>query len=202
MAEISLEDFKTYLPSHLSAEGKEELFKRLKDFPLDRQFYTQHPDVLAVDSPMQGDGWRGFVAIEFHTLARKIVSGIVLSNSCDVDPTNARDLPVRVLFAPLISIAKYIELLSGQAGRSQDDIQNILASVRQQKTTSIFYLPPLPGNDEELMILLDDVHSHPLADFLQTERSRLFRLNMYGFYLFAFKLSLHLMRLHEGIDRH
>jgi hypothetical protein len=202
MAELTLEDFKTYLPPYLTSQGKEDLYKRLKDFPANRQVYAEHSDVLNIESPLQGDAWKGFIAINFHTLEKKGVSGIILSNSCDISPENVRDLPVNVLFAPLLNLHHYAELLKQKAGRQQQDVDSILDSIRNQKTTSIFHLPPLPGANDEHMVLLDDIRSEPLAAFFATERSRLFRLNMYGFYLLLFKMSLHLMRVQEGIDRH
>jgi len=200
MPDSSLEEFKHYLPKYLSPETKEELYQTLRDFPNRREVYARTRAVLDIASPLQGDGWRGFVAINFETLERKTVSGIILSNSCDIDSENARSAPVRVLFAPLLSLDRYAALLS-QGGRSPAAIQDTLNAIREQKMTSIFYVPTPPGLQGEWMVLLDNVHSHPLNDFLGRERSLLFRLNNFGFYLFLFKLSLHLMRFQEGIDR-
>jgi hypothetical protein len=199
--EAILDEFKALLPPYLSAATKEELFKQLKEFPKNRNYFALAGQVLDMPDPLQGDGWAGFVAIRFETLERKTVSGIILSNSCDISPGNRRNLPVNILFAPLIQLGRYAELLEREGKRQPEDVKEILESIRRQETTSIFYLPPSPNDSAERMVLLDDVHAHPVANFLGGDPSRLFRLSNYGFYVFLYKLSLHFMRIQEGIDR-
>lgn len=53
---------------------------------------------------LQGDGWRGFQLFMFDPGDRRSVRGLVLSNSCNVDPDNPRDVPARVVFAPLVNV--------------------------------------------------------------------------------------------------
>jgi hypothetical protein len=63
------------------------------------------------------------------------------------------------------------------------------------------YLPANPEVMPESVALFSDARSHPLDDFLARERSLLFRLSDFGFYLFLFKLSIHFNRMLEGVER-
>ena len=138
--------------------------------------------------------------IDFVTGDRKEVSGMILSNSCDVNPDNQRDLPVNVLFAPLIQLNRYVESLR-QAGKTKEQVDSQIRNIKKQYMTSIFYVPQCPGSIEECIILLDDIHAQPLQDFLGRERRSLFTLNQYAFYVFLIKLSIHFSRFREGINR-
>ena len=104
------EDIKRFLPKYLSPRDSSELFAQLASFPQTRSpFYLAGAPIP--EDPLQGDGWRGLVAIDFRTADRKQVSGVVISNSCDVDPANHRDVPVNILFSPLIELSKYVDLM-------------------------------------------------------------------------------------------
>jgi hypothetical protein len=130
-----------------------------------------------------------------------LFSGVILSNSCDIDQNNPRALPTSVLFAPLISLDRYCKRLLA-AGKTDAQVQTTLASIRAQRVTSVFFLPHAPYGPPEGIILLDDIHAHPLKDFLVCDRSQLFRLNQYGFYIFLIKLSIHFSRFQqEGVKR-
>jgi len=147
-----------------------------------------------------GDGWQGFIAINFHTGQRKDVSGVILSNSCDVSTDNSRSLPVNIVFAPLVSLSQYEQLLLAN-GKSSAQVGSQFNEIRNQKVTSMFYLPRLSGVIEESIILLDDIHVHPLRDFLEVSHEPLFQLNQFAFYLFLIKLSIHFCRFQEDIQR-
>ena len=58
---------------------------------------------------LQGDGWKRLQLRNFETGEKIFINGVVLSNTCDVAPDNQRDLPVRIIFAPLIPLAVYVE---------------------------------------------------------------------------------------------
>jgi len=192
------EQIKLFLPKYLSPSEQRELFAELSRFPENPSMYL--PEGVLADDLLQGDGWRGFVAINFRNLERKVVSGIVLSNSCDIDTNNKRALPTSVLFAPLIPLARYEQLLAA-TGRTPEQVDGVLGAVRRQHVTSILYLPAAPHGPAESLVLLDDIHSHPLDDFIETSRTQLFRLNQYGFYILLIKLSIHFSRFQEGVKR-
>jgi hypothetical protein len=196
------EQIKLFLPKYLSPERGCQLFDELKALASDptysKNFYCTSPTVPDL---LQGDGWRGLLVVDFYTAERKLVSGVVLSNSCDIDIRNPRVYPNNVLFAPLIRLAQFEKLLR-TSGKDDQQIANALSAIRSQTTTYIFFLPEIPGTLEPSMILLDDVHAQPLANFRETKESRLFVLGQYAFYLFLMKLSIHLSRFQEGIARY
>lgn len=192
------EQIRVFLPKYLTPEQTRHLYSELQKFPDNRSFYLERADLR--DQLLQGDGWRGFVAINFATGERKTVSGVMLSNSCDISPDNPRYFPVNVLFAPLIHLAKLVERLHN-AGKTQAQIDSVVGDIRKQRITSIFYLPDHSASIPESVIVLDDIHAHPLTDFIAQERTKLFTLNQYAFYIFLIKLSIHLARFNEGVRR-
>jgi hypothetical protein len=199
MAEADFfEQVKLFLPKYLTPQQKSDLFAELSKFPDNMAFYLSN--AIWNDQILQGDGWRGFVAVNFATAERKTVAGVVISNSCDVTDENARDLPVNILFAPLIELTKLVDVLK-TGGKSAAQINDILLAIKKQRVTSIFYLPERHGVWPESIILLDNIHAHPLQDFLQAQRTCLFTLNQYAFYLFLMKLSIHFARFQENVQR-
>lgn len=150
---------------------------------------------------LQGDGWRGFQLFLFETGDRKSVRGIVLSNSCDVDPENPRDVPARVIFAPLVKLAAFKALLEG-SGISAERIAAKIAAIKAQKTSNIFYLPAGGVLQEDYIVRFDDAHNMPVAVHAKSEdREKLFTLSNTGFYMLVLKLSVHFCRLHEKVNR-
>jgi hypothetical protein len=194
-----LEQARIHLPKYLSPEKQDDLWSALRAFPDGRSIYSSERPV-GREEILQGDGWRGFVAINFHSLERKTLSGIVISNSCDIDLANAHALSPSVVFAPLISLSRYVLLLQ-EANQAPEQIESHCRTIRQQRVASIFYLPPLGDVLPERIVLLSDVHGHPLGDFAATERSCLFTLNQFGFYLFLVKLSIHFTRMQKDVER-
>ncbi len=153
------------------------------------------------EAMLQGDGWRGFQFFQFGTGERRSVRGIVLSNSCDVDPENPRAVPARVVFAPLVKLAAFKALLdesSIDAGRIADKI----AAIKAQKTSNIFYLPASGVLEEDYVVRFDEIQSMPISAHVESEdREKLFTLSNAGFYMLVFKLSVHFCRFQEKIDR-
>lgn len=197
-AEEFFEQIKLFLPKYLTPGQTRELFSELSRFPENVGFYlssSQYRDEL-----MQGDGWRGLVLIDFFSKEERSVAGVVLSNSCDISVENVRTLPTSVLFSPLISLPRYIQRLH-EAGLRQEQIDGTLAAIRRQHITNVFYLPPGSGGREEGLILLDNIHAHPLPDFIARDCTKLFTLNQYAFYIFLIKLSIHFSRFQEGVAR-
>jgi hypothetical protein len=195
---FEFEQIRTFLPQYLTAADQGRLFQELKSFPENFTYYSQATDIG--DEILQGDGWRGFVVIDFLTTEKKNVSGIVLSNSCDLSLSNERAQPPRIVFAPMIQLQPFRDTLRA-AGKTDRQIDSLCESIAAQKVTSIFYLPPVPGLMGESIALLDDIHSHPSTDFRRRKRSRLFTLSQAGFYLFVIKLSIHFTRINEGMVR-
>jgi hypothetical protein len=187
-----------YLPKYLTPAQKQELYAELERFPNITSFYLA-PGTIDEDL-LQGDGWHGFVVINFDNLERKVVGGLLLSNSCDVDARNPRALPTKVLFSPLVSLARY-EALLRDAGVEESRLADMLRSIRGQNVSHIFYLPEAPYGPRESMVLLDNIQSQPLDVFLRSDRNLLFRLNQTGHYVLLIKLSIHFSRFLEDTQR-
>ncbi|HZL18304.1 MAG TPA: hypothetical protein VFG23_11215 [Polyangia bacterium] len=193
-----LDSIRLYLPKYLTPEQARDLWSGLADFPKNTDYYWF--DSGLNDEILQGDGWRGFVVRDFFSGDKRAVSGVVLSNSCDVAPENETNTPAHIVFAPLISVSKFEDLLRGR-GKTLQQVASLLTDVRQQRLTNIFYLPAYSDVIKESMILLDDVHVHPATDFRGCDRNALFKLNQYAFYLFLMKLSIHFSRFNEKVLR-
>ncbi|TKC83434.1 hypothetical protein FAZ69_23365 [Trinickia terrae] len=194
---ISFERLEDHIPPYLTKQAKEGLAKALADFPRAIGYYLNR----YWDELLQGDGWAGLDVVNLESGDRKKVKGIVLSNSCDIDVGNDRAIPPRLVFAPLVSLDRYVESLRG-AGIEAGSIENKLQAIREQSVTSIFYLPKGSALTEECIALLDNLHTVPLDRFTSDkDRKKLFTLDTVGFYLFLFKLSVHFCRFHENVAR-
>ena len=190
---LDAENIQRHLQFYLTAEDQQELVRELNaiagggsaDFLLSDYRNAFKNDML------QGDGWRGFQLFVFETGERRSVRGVVLSNSCDIDPANPRQIPTRVIFAPLVRLTRYQTLLA-QSGIAPDRITAKIATIRAQKTTNVFYLPAGGNLTEEYIVRLDEAHSMPIAAHTESgHNEKLFTLSNTGFYMFVLKLSVH-----------
>ena len=191
-----LEQIKTFLPSYLTPENKAQLFQELNSFPDNYNYYLSR----SVGNALQGDMWEGFPICEIDKMESKEVSGIILSNSCDIDLSNRSDRQRKVVFCPVISLERY--QLSLSARKAAIDVENIVKDIKKQKITYLFYLPEGGDLKEDCIIFLDDVHSVLLDSFSRSKGKKIFTLSQYGFYLFLLKLSIHFTRFQEGIERY
>lgn len=194
---ITLEDIKENIPYYLTQEAKEGLVKALKDFPEKMNYYTKkHQDEL-----LQGDGWNSLDIINVETAERKSIKGIILSNSCDISPENTREIPARIVFAPIIPLSLYEDLLA-KSGIDLNKVSSKVSSIKLQKVTSLFYLPKGGCLASDHIAALDDLHTLPVQRFCKkTDREKQFTLSQAGFYLFLLKLSIHFCRFHENVFR-
>ena len=199
---MSDEEIKKYLPQYLSAESYDLLLMELKNFPtnIDSRFYTSY---ICTNIIYQGDGLDNMpiVNISNPDLGKKEIPCIVLSNTCDISPDNSRYFSSAIMYAPIISLEKYINTVI-KKGISSDKIQNHLDQIKKQRFTQILYLPE-SANFPESIVFLDrifNVDSKCLEENKIKER-RIFSLSNYGFYMFLFKLSVHFSRIQEKVDR-
>lgn len=200
---LDAETLARHIPYYLTAEDKKALLAELE--AISRGGTAQYVLGAHHDSfekvMLQGDGWRGFELFLFETGQRTSVRGIVLSNSCDVDPNNPRDVPTRVIFAPLVKLAEF-EAQLAKSGISQERIAAKIDAIRAQKTTNIFHLPAGGTLTEDYVVRLDDTHNMPVSAHVSSEkREKLFTLSNAGFYMLVLKLSVHFCRLLEKVNR-
>lgn len=197
------ESLQQQIPYYLTAEDRQVLVQELWTLSKGGRaeyFISPLRDCFKADM-LQGDGWRGFQLFKFDTGEKRSVQGLIMSNSCDVDPENPRDFPARVIFAPLVKLAAYEGLLRA-SGINTKRVDAKIASIKAQTTTNLFYLPAGGPLAEDHVVRLDDAHSMPVAAHINApDREKLFTLSNTGFYMLVFKLSVHFCRLHEKVNR-
>ncbi len=200
---IDAESLQQQIPYYLTAEDRQTLVKELQAVASGETvnyFLSSYHDSFK-DSMLQGDGWRGFQLFLFDTGERRSVRGLVLSNSCDVDPANRRDVPARVVFAPLVRLSTYQKLLIA-SGIKAGKIEEKIRSIKEQKVTNIFYLPAGSTLGEDYIVRFDEVQSMTMAGHAASDnREKIFTLNNTGFYMLVLKISVHFCRLQENINR-
>jgi hypothetical protein len=198
--DTQFEDVRRYLPPFLCADDKQQLFsefRRIRDDYGKINYFWLNPESSEIS---QGDVWRSFLVRRFEDGECREIAGIVLSNSCDIDPANDPDPSQNIVFAPLQSLERYRESLL-RRGKRSEQIESLLTGIRRQLVTSMFYLPANGRELPESIVLLDDVHVHPLRDFLARRQERLATLSQVGHYIFLVKLSIHFTRMQEGVRR-
>jgi hypothetical protein len=200
---MNIDDLRIYLPKYLSSESEHELYSSLKDFPdnIDHRIYTNY----LKDEPIiyQGDGINDLLAVNLPDVSIKQIPAMILSNTCDIDPTNKRNFPSQLVYAPIIGFNKYERVLKKDSNKSITQIDEHLASIRKQFITQIFYLPRIEDVLDDSIVFLDRIFNIG-NDFVKRESlkaSRIFTLSNYGNYLFLFKLSLHFTRIQDKVDR-
>lgn len=194
---ITLDNIRDHIPYYLTADAKDGIIRALKNFPDKINYYTD----LHQNELLQGDGWNRLDIINIETERKKDIKGIVLSNSCDISSRNQRDLPPRIVFAPIIPVASYERCLAAR-GVGLDKISAKITAIKEQKVTSLFYLPQGGCLESDYCAVLDDLHSLPANRFYDNaEKKKQFTLSQVGFYLFLFKLSIHFCRFHENVLR-
>lgn len=193
------EDLKNQIPYYLtSAPAQKELIANLE--AIMSGVRTGYYSSTSFEERLQGDGWRGLPLFSFDSGKKRDVRGILLSNTCDISPENNRALPPKLVFAPIVKLSA-IKARFIKNSISSSQIAGKIKAIQAQTTTSMFYLPAGGPLKEEYVALLDDVHSVPVSAHENGNKEKLFTLSMAGFYLFAFKLSVHFCRLQENVDR-
>lgn len=196
MNEISL-----YLPKHLSPEQHDKLYSNVVDFPQNidaGRYYGSYgidPSII-----YQGDGLEGLKIIDFDTKETFESPCLIISNTCDADLKNKRMIPSHIIYAPIIQVKKYMEMLKRR--EISEEIRNgHIDAIRKQMITQIFYLPEF--NFPESIVFLDRIQACPnnLVDRENLESVRRFSLSQYGHYTFLYKISMHFCRMNDGVVR-
>lgn len=195
--EITPESIREQIPYYLTQGQKDGLLRGLQDFPENINYYLNSYQ----DELLQGDGWNKLQVRNFYNGDQKAILGIILSNTCDVDSENKRDLPVKITFSPIIPLRSYVSLLENY-GVNTNKIQDKLKSIKYQEVTNIFFLPAGGSLLEDHIALLDEVYTIPATSFeLEKAKAKFFTLSLVGFYLFLFKISIHFCRFNENVAR-
>lgn len=197
------EEIKLYLPKFLSSESEKQLFEGLKDFPknIDGRLYTSA--LKNSTNIFQGDGIKDMLVINLPNTTIKEAKSIVFSNTCDIDPSNIRNFPSQIVYAPIFNLQKYKQALIDNSSKSIKEINSHIKTIKEQRVTQIFYLPKINGKIKDSIIFLDRVNncSQEFVKSKELMNDRLFTLSDYGSYLFVFKLSIHFTRIKDNVDR-
>ena len=200
---MNSDTLKIYLPKFLSAESDKILFEELNDFPdnIDSRLYTsalQDSNII-----FQGDGLKDLLIINLPDENIQKRNSLVISNTCDIDPNNKRLFPSQVVYAPILSLAKYKNMLLSKSSKTKQQIESHIETIKKQKVTQIFYLPSLNDRIDESIVFLDRVNNCSVKSIVKVDikQDRIFTLSNYGAYIFILKLSIHYTRIQDKVDR-
>lgn len=199
-----LDKIKSHIPTYLNPESKKELFEELKSFPdnIDSRMYTES-NTLSDSILYQGDviNEQPLVFLPELKIFRKRV--FIISNTCDIALSNERPKTPQVTYCPIIDLQAYKKMIEESSYfKSSEGLDDHLTTIRNQRMTTMFYLPEKGGYSESI-VLFDSAHSIKITEE-QLENmlnNRVLKLGNYGFYLFLVKLSIHFTRIEEGINR-
>lgn len=197
------DEIRIYLPKYLSAENYETLIKELEDFPdnIDNRMYTTIAEENLI---CQGDVLSGLPCVEIDHLdyGVKYKDCIVLSNTCDIDTSNKRLFNSRLMYAPLIELDRYRQVLLSHKAGTEQQIDSHIQSIKEQRISQILYLPK-SSRFKESIVFLDRVLNidNRCIDRMTLKDRRLVSLSDYGFYMLLFKISIHFCRLQEHVER-
>jgi hypothetical protein len=200
---VKKEEIELFLPKYLSSDSIDELYKNLKSFPksLDDRLYTEY--LKNEEIIYQGDGIGSLLAVNLPSVDLKEISGMVLSNTCDIDQSNKRNLPSTIVYAPIISLEKYVELIKRETSKEESQIQDHIQEIKNQRITQLFFLPKYGDKLEESIVPLDRLFNikNDYIDRKNLKERRIFTLSDFGNYLFVFKISMHFTRIQDRVER-
>ncbi len=201
---MSDDELKKYIPKFLPSGEQDDLFYGLKQITDNKEAYMYklknfYSTYGTEKDPYldQGDGLADMKIYNLPNPASRDGLGFVLSNTCDINPDNERDIPMRILYAPVLNLDKYVRLLKEKGIYREGWIEN----VRQQKITHLIYLPKGPGLDYEAIVPLDhiisvDQDSVPVASIRE---KRVFQLSRIAWYILLIKITHHFARTNKGL---
>lgn len=195
-------EIRKYLPKYLSEENYKILLNELKSFPrnIDGRMYSIPNDQRVI---FQGDGIKNMPVVDLSNVEKgtKKVNCLILSNTCDIDTENKRLFSSAMMYAPIIDLSKYVEILR-KKGVDNQKINSHISDLREQRITQILFLPKTTNTEDSIVFLDRILHiDNKYIDRNTLNKTRLFSLSDYGFYLLVFKLSVHFSRIQEKVNR-
>jgi hypothetical protein len=197
-------ELKIYLPKFLSDESEKVLYDEIKGFiknSLNNRYYTTKLNDEHII--YQGDGLFELPIYDHGDKTTKKSRSIVISNTCDIDIANKRPLPINISFCPLIRLSKYKNLLLNKSGKTIEQVESHIDSIKRQEITQMFFLPKNDKLEEDSIALLDRPNNfiNEQIERNNLNSSRIFTLSDFGAYLFLLKLSIHFTRIQDNVDR-
>ena len=196
------ENIKLYLPQYLSEDKLTSLKKELKNFGNGYDSGKYFTTILNSDPNLfQGDCVKAQVW-NLPDIKSSVENVILLSNTCDMDISNLRLNPCRVMYATIFNLEKYLQKLINKKFE-KNKIDNHIKDIKNQLVSQILYLPTKSILGYDSFVLFDRTISIPLTSEIvdNCTKTRKVSLSNYGFYLFLLKLSYHFTRIQEHVDR-
>jgi hypothetical protein len=198
---LSNDELRQFLPTFLSQGSQKAFIDEIKYFLTSqpKPFYTSALATTAI--LFQGDGLHGLSIINLPDPTIKAGSALLLSNTCDMDPSNRRLFDSSLTYAPIFSLQRYLGVLLKRFPK--DRINTHESDIRQQLITQIFFLPKGGKLQEDSIVFLDRIVSAPskTINIDKVPQDRLFTLSDFGAWLLALKLSIHFCRIRDRVDR-
>lgn len=183
-----VEYVRTFLPG-ITAVEENSVIHSLRGYPYWNDFFRQR----ASKDFLQGDIWHGATISEGETKREKLVKAMILSHSCDLDTDQNLPATRRVVFAPVISLDKYLNLLK-EKGADSKEIKRTRDEIARQDISDILFLPWNEALGGESIVLLDNIHSCKLSAFPEPPKEWMAGLTLTGKYVFLLKFSVHFTR--------
>lgn len=197
---------------HLHAEirfsgEKDSFIKSMKELPVIKndRFYRSYPEYANII--LQADVISDLPVVALpDTTITNAAAALVFSSSCDIDVRNDRMHSPALLYSPIISTKQYEKSLHAELNANNDsekasEISRRLKDVREQKITQLFYLPPGPGMNEEMLVSFDAIQNidNESIDRNTINTRKLLSLSSYGWYIFLFRLSVFFNRMSDEV---
>ena len=170
-----------------------ESMKKLPSYDYSN-FYSVYPEYA--DIITQGDAIGNLKIISLPDTEISNARAMIFSNTCDIDLANQRKFPTRLIYAPIIKLSAYKDMLE-EANEddvkifTKEQVNGHIADIRAQGISQIFYLPESKNLEEESIVFFDRINSADnesiSREALSTER--IFSLSSYGWYVFLARLS-------------
>lgn len=195
------EDLRQFLPTFLSQGSQTAFVDEIRHY-LGSQIKPFYSSALAAKAILfQGDGLDGLPIIHLPDPTIKPGRALLLSNTCDVDPSNARLFDASLTYAPILSLPRYLSALRQQFEETR--VAQHENDIRQQLISQIFFLPRGARLQEDSIVFLDRTvsSSSTVVDRASVPQIRLFTLSDFGAWLLTLKLSIHFCRIRDQVDR-
>lgn len=198
---LSSDELRQFLPTFLSQGSQKAFIEEIKSFLTSqpRPFYTS----ALTNTPIlfQGDGINGLAIINLPDPTIKTGSALLISNTCDMDPSNRRLFDSSLTYTPIFSLQRYLGVLLKQFPTARINAHE--SDIRQQLITQIFFLPKGGKLQEDSIVFLDRIvsASSSTINVDKIPKDRLFSLSDFGAWLLALKLSIHFCRIRDRVDR-
>lgn len=194
MDSSDLQKVSEYMPWFLDGKSKSDLFESVSQLAkgeIDYSDYFEKNDSKMPKEISQGDVLEALPIINLPSTGIENQPAMILSNSCSIAPEKDRTgLPLRVVYAPVVSFEKLAALIN--------NVQ-IMEEIRLQQKMQCFYLPAGEGNDEEKVVLFDQSLSMLIDPKEVSNTQATIRLNLKSWYHLLIKLTAYYARITQDL---